>query len=307
MIDRLIHISARLMSGIPLHLGQFMGRMLGTLLALIPSSRASIVHENIRRAFRGTELAEHPKRLTRRIFVHFGQMLFEVPHILRLTNENLNKFVVFQDMDNLVRAIDKDKGVFILTAHFGNWELLSAALSLRLRNPAIVVRPIDFPPFDRFMRDLRSRFGTEIIPKQRAMRRLLGAMKKRKIVGILLDQNVDWYEGAFVNFLGKRACTNKGLALLALKTEAPVIPVFSVRQKDGRFRIIIDREVNLVRTGDKTKDVEDNTELFTAVIEEFVRRYPDHWFWFHRRWKTRPYCVIPERPADRGSRPRIGH
>lgn len=294
MIYRLTHIIARCMSHIPLPLGQFLGRMLGTAVSMIPTLRTSIVLENIQRAFKGTERGAHPRRLMQKIFMHFGQMCFEVPHILKMTSENLERFVVFQGEENFTSAEKKGKGVFILTAHFGNWELMSAALSIRLHNSAVVVRPIDFHPFERFMLDLRTRFGAEIIPKQKAMRRLLKAMRNRKIVGILLDQNVDWYEGVFVNFLGKRACTNKGLALLALKTEAPVVPIFSVRQKDGRFRIIFEPEINLVRTGGKIKNIEENTALFTSVIEKYIHRYPDHWFWFHRRWKTLPYCRLPE-------------
>lgn len=294
MIYRVIHTIALCISRIPLPLGQFMGKLLGTLLSMVPSTRTSIVVENIRRAFKGTGREANPKRLTRKIFMHFGQMLFEVPHILKMSPEDIERLVVFQGMENLHEAVEKGRGVFILTAHFGNWELMSAALSARLKDPAIVVRPIDFQPFERFMQELRTRFGTGIIPKQKAMRRLLEAMKHKRVVGILLDQNVDWYEGVFVNFLGARACTNKGLALVALKTGAPVVPVFSVRQKDGRFRIIVEPELSLIRTGDKIKDIEENTALFTAVIEKYIRHYPDHWFWFHRRWKTLPYCRLPE-------------
>lgn len=294
MIERLIHTLIFLMSYIPLPVGQFLGKMLGTAFSLIPTPRTDVVLENIRRAFAGTSTGRRPKSLMRRLCVHFGQMLFEVPHILKMTRENLNRYVVFKDPENLSRALQQGKGALVLTAHFGNWELMSAAVTLYFSNTAIVVRPIDFPPLDRFMRDLRSRFGTEIIPKQKGMRRILGAVRENKSIGILLDQNVDWYEGVFVNFLGRRACTNKGLALLALKTGTPVIPVFSVRQRDGRFRIIFGPELKLIRTGDKIIDIEENTALFTAVIESYVRTYPDHWFWFHRRWKTRPYCKIPK-------------
>ena len=115
------------------------------------------------------------------------------------------------------------------------------------------------------------------------------------MVGILLDQNVDWYEGVFVPFLGKPACTNKGLALLARKTGAPVIPVFSVKQADGRYRIIFEKELPAIDTGGGTGDMEENTRQYNRVIERYVMRFPDHWFWFHRRWKTKPYCSLSER------------
>ena len=126
------------------------------------------------------------------------------------------------------------------------------------------------------------------------MRRLLGAIKEKKAIGILLDQNVDWYEGVFVKFLGRWACTNKGLALIALKSGTPVLPAFPVRQSDGRFRIMFGKELELIRTGDKTRDVEDNTALFSGVIEKYILQYPGQWFWFHQRWKTRNYCPLPD-------------
>jgi KDO2-lipid IV(A) lauroyltransferase len=294
MTYRLLHTLVRLLSCIPFRAGQFLGKMLGTAASLIPLGRRDIVLDSIRGSFRLLRSERTPERIASQVFLHFGQMCFEVPHILRLNPGNLGRYVLFENEENLINALRKKKGVFILTGHFGNWELMSAAAGLRFGNTAAVVRPIDFPPADRLIRELRSRFGEQIIPKQRSMRTIMAALRDNKAIGILLDQNVDWYEGAFVDFLGKQACANKGLALLALRTGAPVIPAFSVRQADGRYRIIIEKEVELIRTGDKTRDVEDNTALFSRIIEGYIRRYPDHWFWFHRRWKTRPYCPLPE-------------
>ena len=292
MTYRIIHITFKLLSHIPLPVGRFIGKMLGSLFFFFPLRRTRVSFDNIRNSFGHSMGMKELKRMNRQVILHFAQMLFEIPHILRMNRENLERYVNFVHVEKLNDVLKKGKGVFILTGHFGNWEIMSAAVSLRFDKLSVVARPFDFQPFDNVMNDLRSRFGTEIIPKQKAMRKLLNAIKEKRMVGILLDQNVDWYAGVFVNFLGRWACTNKGLALLALKTGAPVIPAFTVRQKDGRYRIIFGDEIRLVRTGDKTKDIEENTALFTRVIEDYVRRYPDHWFWFHMRWKTRPYCPI---------------
>jgi len=292
MLYRLIRAILLLMSYIPLPLARFKGKGLGTIAYLIPMSRKAVALHNIRQSFpRMTEC--EAKRLLRRVYRHFGQMFFEIPHVFRMRPHTVDKYVLFQGQEHLINAMSKKKGVFFLTAHFGNWELMSAAVSIRFGNTAVVARPADFPPMDRMISELRSRFGTEIIPKQKGMRRILTLVKENKLVGILLDQNVDWYEGAFVPFLGRWACANKGLALLALRTGTPVIPAFPVRQRDGRYRLIFEREVELLRTGDKTRDVEDNTALFTGIIESYVRNYPDHWFWFHKRWKTKNYCELP--------------
>jgi KDO2-lipid IV(A) lauroyltransferase len=292
----LIYAVVWLMSRIPLPVGQFFGRMLGRIFAALGTRRINSSLENLNYIF-GDRMGEGKiYRLNKRVLMHFGEMLFEVPHILRLSHETLDRYVVFENEENLLYAMRKGKGVFVLTGHFGNWELMSAAITLCFApDGAIVARPIDFSILDRLINHLRSRFGAEVIPKQRAMKSLLMAARKNKVVGILLDQNVDWYEGVFVQFLGRQACTSKGLALVAQKTGSSVVPAFSVRQSDGRYRVIFEKELELVNTGDKIRDLEENTALFSNIIEKYVRQYPDHWFWFHRRWKTKSYCPFPQK------------
>ena len=283
------------LSFIPFHLSQGMGRLLGRVLGAVSRGRIHASLDNLRMVF-GHQLSETELlMLNKRVVIHFAQMFFEVPHVLRLNQRNLRDYVVFENEHIFRDALKQKKGAFILTAHFGNWELMSAAMALRFpMQGAVVVRPVDFKPADRLLEILRSRFGTEIIPKRRAMKRLLRAMRDNRVVGILLDQNVAWYEGVFVPFLGHMACTNKGLALVAERTGSPVIPVFSVRRPDGKYRIVFEPAVQLQHTGDKVRDIEENTARFTRVIETYVMAHPDHWFWFHRRWKTRPYCDLPE-------------
>jgi len=283
-------------SRMPVRAGQFVGRMLAGFFGFVPLERMAVSKRNLRRAF-GRECAEAElKSIHKGMLRHFGQMVFEVPHILKMSHANIERYVVFQNEEHLRRALEKGKGVFVLTAHFGNWELMSAAIVLRFAvKAAVVARPMDSAPLERVVTRLRSRFDTEIIYKRHAMGRLIKAARKNKIIGILLDQNVDWYEGVFVDFFDRLACTNKGLALLALRLGAPVVPIFSVRQKDGRFRIIIEKELSLTKTGDKSRDIEENTSLFTSVIEKYIRLYPDQWLWFHERWKTKPYCVMPSK------------
>jgi KDO2-lipid IV(A) lauroyltransferase len=290
---RVLRLFVRMMSRIPLPVAQFTGKMLGTLAFLVPMNRKAAALDNLLQSFCAEMSEEQAKRLLRRIYVHFGQMFLEVPHVARLRPENLHRYVVFESEERFYEALKKGKGVLALTGHLGNWEMVSAASAVRFGNTAVIARPMDFKPLEKLVLDLRSRYGTEIIPKQRSMRRLLTTLRANKMIGILLDQNVDWYEGAFVNFFGRPACTNKGLALVALKTGSPVVPIFSARAKDGRYRITVGEEVDLIRTGDKLRDVEENTALFTRVIERSIREHPDQYFWFHQRWKTKNYCALP--------------
>ena len=288
---RLIDTAIKFMSCIPFKTAQWGGKSLGSVAYHIPMSRKYIALDNIRKSFPHMTEFE-AKRLLRHVYIHFGRVLFEIPHIRKLRQRNLIDYVDFAGEENLQRAVSKGKGVLILTAHFGNWELMCAAASLKIGKAAVVARPLDFVPMDRVMNRLRSRFGAVIIPHKDAARRIIRTLREKRIIGILLDQKVDWYQGAFVPFLGRWACTNKALAIFALRTGAPVVPAFSVRQKDGRYMVIFEMEVELQRTGDKIKDVEDNTERFTRVIERYVRKNPDHWFWFHKRWNTKNYCEL---------------
>lgn len=294
MIYYCIRGLCRLMSVVPLSLNRFLGRSLATMARLFPGSRNRIILNNIKKSFNGRIGEREARRLGRKVYLHFGQMLFEIPYIIRLNRFNLDRYIEFIHEEHYYRALEKGKGVFLLTGHFGNWEWMCAAVSLRFGGLSVVARTFDFKPLERLFGELRSRFGGEIIDKQKAMRKILKNIKQKRSVGILLDQNVDWYDGVFVRFFNQWACTNKGLALMALKTGAPVVPVFSIRTADGRYRIIFEKEIELVRTGDKTKDVEMNTALFTRAIERNIKNHPDHWFWFHRRWKTKPWCRLPE-------------
>jgi KDO2-lipid IV(A) lauroyltransferase len=292
MIYRFLRVIVFLMSRIPLPIGRFLGKILGFIASMVPLKRNKISLDNIRNSLGDHMQESQIRRLNRRVNLHFGQMLFEIPHINRLNQYNLEDYVVFKGEENLLNALKMGKGVFMFTGHFGNWELMSAAMALRFGQLAVVARPLGFAPFNLLIYQMRSRFGTEIIPKLNSMKKIFVALKKDKIVGILLDQNVDWYQGVFVNFLGRWACVNKGLALMALRTQSPVVPVFAIKHEDGRYHILIEEAVELIKTVDKTTDVEDNTALFTEIIERHVRRHPDQWFWFHRRWKTRLYCRL---------------
>ena len=113
-------------------------------------------------------------------------------------------------------------------------------------------------------------------------------LRRGEAVAILMDQNVGWRKGVFVDFFGHRACTNKGMALLALETGAAVVPTFGWRKQDDSHSVQLSPAVPLIDTGDREKDILANTARYTKIIEEAVRAHPSQWFWLHKRWKSRP-------------------
>lgn len=267
--------------------------VLGNLLFLLDRKHQKIVVGNLTRAFGMEKNEREIRNLGKKVFGNMILMIFEIAWALKLDEKQFVKYFKIKGYSNIKNAFEKGKGVLVMTAHFGNWELLSV-IGAMIRFPlSIVVRPLDFIPFDRFVSNLRTRFGGKIIPKQKSFRSVLRSLNRGEQVLLLMDQNVDWYEGVFVDFFGSRACTNKGMALLSLKTKAPVVPVFMIREKQG-FKAVFGPEIPFINTGDKTRDIEENTLRYNMVIEDMIRRYPEQWFWFHQRWKTRPYCVLPK-------------
>ena len=191
--------------------------------------------------------------------------------------------VEIDGLEHLKDAAVQGRGVLLLTAHLGNWELLAAAQPLTGLPLSVVLRPLDQPRLDRVVERLRRRTGAELISKRRALPDVLDALRRGRMVGILLDQNATRAEGIFAPFFGTPASTSRGLAVIALRTEAPVVPVFIRRLERGRHLI----EVGPV-VPPPERDVVAFTTSFNEAIEKAIRRAPEQWFWLHKRWKTRP-------------------
>jgi KDO2-lipid IV(A) lauroyltransferase len=288
VIYKAVSAAFKCIGRIPRGLGLRLGGFLGRIAFVVNKRHRQIALSNLTLAFGHEKSPGEIRMLARKVFENLGKIVFEICWFSRLNRSDFDKHFRIDGLSHYTNAVKNNKGVLFLTAHVGNWELLTVFSGMIGRPVDIIYRPLDFRPLDKFFVDLRTQFGSNLIPKGRSMRRILKNLQGRKHLAFLMDQNVDWYEGVFVEFFGRRACTNKGLALLALKTEAPVVPIFLVREA-SHFRIEIGPEVPLVKTGDKTKDVEANTQLYNRAIEAIVRRYPDQWFWVHQRWKTRPY------------------
>jgi len=259
---------------------------------LIPRQRLIATH-NLRRAF-PEKSEEEILRIVQGVYRNIGIVAAEFFDIPRLTKENITALVEAEGVENCGKALAKGRGVLMFSAHFGNWELEAAAAALLVKPAVVIYRPLDSPLLDHLVLRVRSATGNIPLAKEHAMRPMLRTLKQNGILGILIDQNMAWYEGVFVDYFGRPACTTDGLALLALHTEAPVLPAYMVRLADGRYRLVFGPEVEVIRTGDRDADVLANTQRFTKVIEEIVRRYPEQWLWVHQRWKTQP-CQIPRK------------
>jgi KDO2-lipid IV(A) lauroyltransferase len=298
-LQHVIAFLAKMMGCLPLKTGRLLGSRLGRLAFYLDARHRAIVLRNLAHAHYGNDSVAN-RKLARQVFENLGKVFFEIAWASRLSRRGLLKYIRVEGMNHFQNAYRKGHGVMFLTAHFGNWELLAVFPAMIGCPTNIVYRPLDFRPLDRFFIDLRCRFGGKLIPTKRSAARIVKDLRNGETVALLMDQNVDWYEGVFVDFLGQPACTNKGMALLALKTEAPVVPIFMVRKESG-FEVTILPEIELFKSDDKIKAIETNTERYNKAIETIVRRYPDQWFWVHQRWKTKGFHPWP-READGAGR-----
>ena len=266
------------------------GALLGELLYRIALPQRRVAFHNLRLAFPEKSDAER-RAILRRSCRNLGRVGAEVCHFASLTPESVRSFNAIDDPE-LWRSAIADaagRGALILTGHFGNFELLAYAHGLLGHPITLVHRPLRNPLVDRVVTALRSRVGTTSLAKKTAAKAALRALHEHRMVAIPADQNQTQRYGVFVDFFGLPASTTPGPARLAMLSRAPIYPVFLVREGESdRHRIVILPEVELVRSGNRDADVVANTQRCTAVIEDMLRRYPDQWIWFHKRWKTRP-------------------
>jgi Kdo2-lipid IVA lauroyltransferase/acyltransferase len=233
--------------------------------------------------------AKERTRILREVYVHLGWQLVEFCRMTRYTAENTRDWIRTEGLENYLDAQARGKGVLVVTGHLGAWELSSFYHSLMGYPMGMVIRRLDNRRLDNFVNGIRCLHGNKVIHKDDFGRSLLLAMHSGHTVGILMDTNMTPPQGAFVKFFGIDACTATGLAHVARKTGAAVLPGFMLWEPAERKYVLhFGPEIAIPQTEDPQADILAGTQLCTQAIESWIRRYPDQWLWIHRRWKTRP-------------------
>lgn len=272
---------------LPYRVAVWGGALLGRLFYLADRRHRSVSLENLNAAFGKEKSERERKRIAVGAFENIGRSVVEFAWIQGKPASELVDRTTFEGLEHYEAAIREKKGGVILTAHFGNWEWMGTAISLLGKRMNVVARPLDNPDLNIMVNAWRERYGNRVLNKRTSAAELLKLLRAGELVGILLDQNTAASEAVFVDYFGRPAATHKGLAVLALRTGAAILPTFIIRE-GGRHRVIIEKRLEMVRTGDLERDLREATALFTRAIESAVRRHPDHWLWVHRRWKTQP-------------------
>jgi KDO2-lipid IV(A) lauroyltransferase len=283
-----VRVLVGVMGALPRAMARAAGAGIGWFAWVALARLRRIGDRNLRIAYPEAS-ADWRAQTLRGVYRSLGWQLAEFCRMRRYTEANTRSLLRYEGFEHFAQARDKRRGVLIVTGHLGAWELSSFYHSLMGHPMSMVIRRLDNERVDRFVNGIRCLHGNKVLHKDDFARGLIGAMRRGDAVGILMDTNMTPPQGVFVPFFGVPAATASGLARVAEKTGAAVLPGFLLWHADeGKYVLHFYPEVAIQQSGDGEADALENTALCTEAIERVVRAYPEQWLWVHRRWKTRP-------------------
>lgn len=273
---------------LPRRVALAIGKGLGAIARLVLPHLRRHAQANLQLAF--PALDRHARsQIERGTFRNLGRALGEVTQFPKLNRVNIQSVVVYEGLENYHQAVAQGRGVILLTGHIGAWELSVYAHSIYGYPMSFLARRVDNPLVERLAEMNRARFGNRSIDKKGSLREVLKTLKAGGVVGILADLNSAREEGVFVDFFGLPACTTAGVATLALRTGAVVLPGYLLWDDEKKLhRLCFEPAIETINTGNQKDDIVANTARYTKALENVIRRHPDQWLWIHRRWRTRP-------------------
>jgi len=287
-----------LVGGLPLTFRVWLGRGCGWICRNVLRFRRQLVQKHLDMAFPELDVSARTA-LSRRVYRHLGLLFVELLALPRLRPRTLARLVSIRGTENVRSALAEGRGVLILAAHVGNWELGLAATQRLGIESRTVVKEIKGQLGQYAAARIRGAHGVQAVIRRGALKAILATLRDRGVVGFVLDQNVTADEGVFVEFFGRPACTLPGLAVIAQRSGAPVVPIVMYRDPDLRHH-----HVEFLAPvpwaslgGSRDADIRHNTQRYTRIIETMIREHPEQWLWLHRRWRTQPGAAPP---ADRG-------
>jgi KDO2-lipid IV(A) lauroyltransferase len=260
---------------------------LGFIIYHLDRKHRWITISNLKTAFGKECPLASLKGISRRCFMHYGQVIMDIIKFPHLSEKEKSRIMVMEGQSHLREALQKGKGALLFSGHYGNWEIASYYLS-KFAKLRVIARPLDNFLLEKELYELRTALGAEVISKYQATKQILYSLQNKEMVAILIDQNVLRSQAVFVDFFGKKAATTPSLAAFSLRTQAPLIPVFCYPTASRQYLLHIHRPLEISLSGDHDQDVLKITQICTKIIELQIRKNPDCWFWFHKRWKTRP-------------------
>ncbi len=270
---------------LPLKSAQRFGAFIGAIAYYIAVDRRKIAIENLRYAFPEKSKQDYAK-IAKGSFKNFAISLVELLWFPNLTDGILRKLIKTNYLDMLYKNHSKGKGLILLSGHFGNWELIALGVAYLSKLPFnIIVQTQNNKLVDAVINRHRCLFGNKIVPMGMSIREIIRTLNEKGIVAIAPDQSGDRERGIYVEFFGREAATHQGPAVFALRTGAPLIMGFMIRNTDGTYEVILE-EINYTDIADyNDENIYKLTRRHSELLEKYIRQYPDHWLWMHKRWK----------------------
>ena len=268
---------------LPMRLVLALGSLVGRAFYVVDGPHRRRAVRNIHAAFPLRSGAEC-RAIARGMFSHFGRLLTVLLKFSTMRPDQMLARVTFEGEERVVAAHAQGKGVLLFTGHFGFWEINALVHALELRPMSVLARPLDNPLLHDLLESTRRKTGNSVIYRRGAIRRVLRALESNEAVAVLIDQHIQTADAVYVDFFNRPAATTSALAALALRTGAPVVPVFALPLPGGRFRMVYEHAVD-PPSADDPDAVRELTQRCTDVLEMYVRRYPALWLWMHRRWR----------------------
>lgn len=275
---------------LPSSFARALGALVGRAFYAFDRAHRRVALTNLERSF-PTRTPGERQAIARGMFCHFGRLLFEMLKFSTLSDAEMRRRVEFEGEDRARLAYAQGKGVLFFTGHFGFWELHAIVHGLQLEPIGVLARALDNPYLNRLLEDLRCRTGNTVIYRQGAVRRVLKALHAGQGVAMLIDQHMHSPDAIWVDFFERPAATTSTLAALALRTGAPVVPVFALPVSCGGYCMIYEHAVE-PPAGDSPDAIREFTQRCTDVLEMYVRRHPELWLWMHRRWRDVPLTDV---------------
>ena len=278
-----VRLVATVVSLLPMRLVRRCGAALGRPAYALDAAHRRIALENLAAAFPSRPARER-RMLARAMFAHFGSLLLELLKFGTYTPDQMHAAIDVEGEERARQAYQQQRGVLFFTGHFGYWEIQAIVEPLHGHPISVLARPLDNARLNEMLERIRTRTGNSVIYRQGAVRKILRELAANHGVALLIDQHLHTPDAIYVDFFRRPAATTSALAALALRTGAPVIPVFALPLPRGRYRLVYEHPVDPPHA-DTPDAVREFTQRCTDVLEMYVRRHPELWLWMHRRWR----------------------
>ena len=263
----------------------FLAKIIGVLMFYVAPRSRKVALINLKQAFPEKSYLE--RRLIARRSMKSMMMTFaEFIKASRMSDEEILKRIKIEGRDIFDKALEENKGALVITGHIGNWEYIASYFGINGYNPSVIVRPLDNPKLDAYMKSWREKRGVKCIARKGNLKDIFYTLRENKPVAFLCDQN--YIDGIYVDFFGEKCATAVGPIAMAMKTKAPIVIMYDVPDRYGHHKIIVSEMMYIEEKETKEETLYHNTQRYTKKLEDIIRKYPENWLWVHPRWNTRP-------------------